>query len=125
MKTSARHWLTALCLAAPLTAPAAPPAANTASSDAPMTIAARQAWRAGLRDGRKAHQAKDYAGAIQGFDRALAAFPDDPRALSERGWARFQAGDLPARGRGRRPPRPGAHHRTQLRASALYNLGRI
>ena len=44
-----------------------------------------KAYNAGLLAGRKATVDKDYAAAIKGFDEALTARPDDPRALSERG----------------------------------------
>ena len=52
-----------------------------------------KAYNAGLLAGRKATVDKDYAAAIKGFDEALTARPDDPRALSERGYAKLLARD--------------------------------
>lgn len=98
--------------------------AQTSGVDAVMSPAARAAWRAGLQAGRKAHLAKDFAAAVAAFSRALEAFPDDPRALMERGWAKFQAGDLV----GAAADTEGALKRSSdplLRAAALYNLGRV
>ncbi len=57
----------------------------------------RAAYRAGMRTGRKATDAKKYAEAIAGFDAALVAKPNDARALGERGYARLLQGtDLDA-----------------------------
>jgi hypothetical protein len=54
----------------------------------------RKSYHAGLAAGRKATIDKDYPAAIKGFDEALAAKPDDPRALSERGYAKLLARDF-------------------------------
>ncbi|MCB9545311.1 MAG: tetratricopeptide repeat protein [Myxococcales bacterium] len=97
---------------------------QTSGADAPMTVAARAKWRAGLKAGREAHRAKDYTAAVAGFDRALAAFPDDPRALMERGWARFQAGDLAGAGADTKAAL-GRSTDQRLRGAAFYNLGRV
>jgi tetratricopeptide (TPR) repeat protein len=60
----------------------------------------RAAYRAGMRTGRKATDAKRWAEAIAGFDEALAAKPNDPRALGERGFAKLLEGkDLAAASR--------------------------
>lgn len=57
----------------------------------------REAYRLGLRKGRKETRAKRYQEAIAGFDAALAAKPNDARALGERGYARLLEGaDLDA-----------------------------
>lgn len=57
----------------------------------------REAYRLGLRKGRKATRAKRYQEAIAGFDEALAAKPHDARAVGERGYARLLEGaDLDA-----------------------------
>jgi len=55
-----------------------------------------KAYHAGLSAGRKATLEKDYPAAIKGFDEALAARPEDPRALSERGYAKLLARDFKA-----------------------------
>lgn len=58
---------------------------------------AREAYRAGMRAGRKATDKKQWSDAIVGFDQALAAKKGDPRALGERGFARLLEGkDLAA-----------------------------
>jgi len=75
-------------------APARPAGIDAAVIDDP---AARTAYRAGMRTGRKATDAKRYADAIAGFDAALTAKPQDARALGERGYARLLEGaDLDA-----------------------------
>ncbi len=62
--------------------------------------AVRRAYVAGMREGRKATRAMDYKTAIAAFDRALAAKPNDPRALGERGYAQLlDGGDLDAAAR--------------------------
>ncbi|MDQ3365579.1 MAG: tetratricopeptide repeat protein [Myxococcota bacterium] len=70
------------------------PPGDAAAVDDP---AVRDAYRAGMRKGRKATAAKRYAEAIAGFDAALVAKPNDARALGERGFARLLEGsDLAA-----------------------------
>lgn len=88
--------------------PVTPPAAGSAVPAAPVTAPppdaqppedpkVRAAYRAGMREGRKATDAKRYKVAIAGFDAALAAKPNDARALGERGYARLLEGsDLDA-----------------------------
>ena len=59
--------------------------------------AATAAYRAAMKRGRVATDAKHYADAIAAFGDALAARPDDARAQSERGYARLLDGtDLEA-----------------------------
>jgi tetratricopeptide (TPR) repeat protein len=53
-------------------------------------------YRSSLAAGRKATVDKNYTKAIEAFDAALAARPQDPRALSERGYARLLARDFTA-----------------------------
>ena len=62
--------------------------------DAALSADQRRGYREALKEGRELHLAKDYAGAVAAFDRALAIREDDARALGEKGWAQFQAGDL-------------------------------
>lgn len=77
-----------------------PPLSGSAAGSAapaPEDPAVRAAYRAGMRAGRKATDAKKYAEAITGFDAALVAKPNDSRALGERGYARLLQGtDLAA-----------------------------
>lgn len=80
---------------------AAPKAGKRAPKPpAPEDPKARAAYRDGMRKGRKATDAKQWAEAIAGFDAALAAKKGDPRALGERGFARLLEGsDLAAASR--------------------------
>ena len=88
-----------------------------------FTRADRAAFLKPLDAGRRKSRAKDYAGALVEFDRALAVAPSDPRVLAEVGWAAFNANELPrAENANRRAlaltKDPG------LRAQILYNAGR-
>ncbi len=83
----------------PATGSAAPAAATAPPPDAlpPEDPKVRAAYRAGMREGRKATDAKRYKVAIAGFDAAIVAKPNDARALGERGYARLLEGsDLDA-----------------------------
>lgn len=53
-----------------------------------------KAYNAGMAKGRAATRAKEFTAAISGFDDALAAKPDDARALSERGYAKLLMRDF-------------------------------
>jgi hypothetical protein len=77
-----------------------------------------------LESGRDLHEKKDYAGAMKAFQEALTVAPDDPRALSELGWAAFFAKDLDL---AESSTRKALERATEpyLKASAYYNLGRI
>jgi tetratricopeptide (TPR) repeat protein len=85
---------------------------------------ARKKYRVALERGRKLEQAGDHAGAISAFEEALAVRPDDPKTLSELGWAAFHAG---AFDRAEDATRKAIAHAStaQQKAAALYNLGRI
>lgn len=50
-------------------------------------------YREAMERGRKATQSRDFRGAVEAFDAALAARPADARAISERGYARVLAKD--------------------------------
>ena len=86
--------------AAPVVEAAAPSKVVDASADVPDKDAAtgltpeqrRSYWEAVL-EGRKRTLAKKYEAAIASFTLALDAVPDDARALSERGYARYLSGD--------------------------------
>ena len=71
-------------------APAPPP--PVAAPVKPHPEVDRAAYRAGMRTGRKATDAKRYAEAVTAFDAALVAKPGDPRALGERGFAKLLEG---------------------------------
>lgn len=51
-------------------------------------------YREGLAAGREHTAREEYAAAIAGFDAALTAAPDDPRALAGRGYVRLLTGEL-------------------------------
>ena len=70
----------------------APVVKPVAKAPPPEDPKARAAYRAGMRKGRKATDAKKWAEAIDGFNAALAAKPADARALGERGFARLLEG---------------------------------
>jgi tetratricopeptide (TPR) repeat protein len=92
--------------------------------DKALTRDDRAAYVKALNDARDFHRKKSYAAAITAFDRALAIYPDDPRALSEKGWSEFFAKNLDAAERDTRD----AIARTTdpaLLGSSHYNLGRI
>lgn len=72
----------------------APP--RPSKEKAPIPKAKRDAYTEGLGKGRKETLAKRYDAAIAAFDAALAALPGDPRALSERGYAKLLAGKTTA-----------------------------
>lgn len=77
-----------------------------------------------MADARALHEKKDYAGAVRGFQGALVIAPDDPRGLSELGWAAFFLNDLDlAEGSTRKAIELAKE--PYLKASSYYNLGRI
>lgn len=97
--------------------------ARRADASAPSASDRKEALRA-LEEGRRKSRAKDYAGALAAFERALAITPEDARVLSEVGWAALQAGDLDRADAANR--RALAHaHEPKLRAAILYNAGRV
>jgi len=94
--------------ASAVTSAGAAPSVGSASASASANAAQRekkkplsaderaklQSYHAALSAGRKATLDKDYPAAIKAFDGALAAKPEDPRALSERGYAKLLARDF-------------------------------
>jgi hypothetical protein len=77
-----------------------------------------------MAEGREAFTKQDYAAAVVAFERALVATPDDPRALSELGWAALHAGDLALAERVLvRATEQGGEPR--IAAASFYNLGRV
>lgn len=111
---------------APAPAPPAPtPSARaTPKADPALSAEQRAAWGKAMEEARALHRKKAYAKAIARFNDALLLFPDDPRALNERGWAELFAGQLDAAEADTRK----AIARTtdpNLIGSSYYNLGRI
>ncbi len=103
---------------------AAPAPAPPAARLPPPTKAARRAYRQHLAAGRKHAAARAWGEAVTEFEAALAALPHDGRALSELAWAAFNAGDHDkARKAGRESVL--AANDPKVKASSLYNLGRV
>jgi tetratricopeptide (TPR) repeat protein len=98
--------------------------AEGGKGDAALTAEERARYQKFLNEGRSLHEKKDYAGAVKAFEQALAIAPDDPRALSELGWAAFFAKDLD---RAEESTKKAIERATEpyLKASSYYNLGRI
>lgn len=86
--------------------------------------AARREYRRRLSTGRKLARARKWGEATVEFEGALAAIPMDGRALSELGWAAFQAGDH-ARARKANADAVKVTSEPVLKAASLYNLGRV
>ncbi len=108
--------------AAPAAAPVKPP--PRAKRPAPIAPEKRREYIARLRAGRAHAKGKRWGEAVSEFEAALVAVPLDDRALSELGWAAFQAGDLDkaekANGDSVR-----VSSQPDLKAASLYNLGRV
>ncbi len=94
------------------------------SSVPEYTAEQRKSYRTHLEAGRKLAHAGKWGEACREFESALEAVPMDARALSELGWAAFQAGDYDLATKSnadsvRAAADPG------LEAAGLYNLGRV
>lgn len=98
--------------------------ASMLAAAAVMVIAAPDAYHSAMSEGRRLEGKGDHAGAIEAFTKALAAHPDDAEALSELGWAAFQAHDL-ERAHTATEQAIAAAKDPKVKAGALYNLGRI
>lgn len=88
------------------------------------TAEQNERYRAHLRAGRSLGRDQRWGEAMREFERALEAMPMDGRALTELGWAAFQAGDYD-RARAANRDATGASTDAKVRAAALYNLGRV
>lgn len=99
--------------------PAAPakPAAPT------ITKEQRAKYHAHLEQGRKHSKASAWAEAIEELEAALALVPGDDRALGELSWAAFSSGDH-AKAREAALAASRGTTRPNIKAAALYNLGR-
>lgn len=99
------------------------PSAGPDTSAAPSATAApesRAKFLKLLEEGRKKARAKDFAGALAAFDRALAITPDDARVLSEIGWAALNAGEL---GRDYEPGAFGVHNEARVVGGEARTFG--
>lgn len=101
-----------------------------ASTQAPASREAlsaeeRRRFQAAVAEGRRLHGQRDFEGAIEAYARALDLLPDDPRTLSEQGWAMLFAGRLDEAEAVLRRAEAGVGDEPRLYASILYNLGRV
>ena len=86
--------------------------------------AADSVYKAALSRGRQSLASGYYAEAVQGFEAAIRARPDDVVALSELGWAALMSGDA-TRARTATTTALSRPQAPRLRAATLYNLGRV
>lgn len=101
-------------------------ARDAAATAKPPTITPEQraAYRRHLAAGRELARDAKWRDAAAEFDKALEAVPMDGRALSELGWASFQAGDF-ERARDANRKSVLASGDAAVKAASLYNLGRV
>ena len=69
-----------------------PAATRPPRSRETLSAEERRKYSSALDRGRRLHGEEDYDGAIEAYGDALALLPDDPRTLSELGWAQIFAG---------------------------------
>ena len=91
---------------------------------APISPEKRREYAARLRAGRAHAKARRWGEAVAEFEAALVAIPMDDRALSELGWAAFQAGDH-AKAEKANADSVRVSSQPELKAASLYNLGRV
>jgi len=89
-----------------------------------VTAEQRKAYLEALKGGRALAREKKWAEAKARFEAALKEIPMDSMALSELGWAAFQAGDMAT---ARKANRDSVNAATadKIKAASLYNLGRV
>ena len=124
-ETAAKVEPGAAAAAAATASPIDAGSASGAASDAMgPTSAERALFRKHVAAGRSLTKAEKWGDAVPEFEAALAAIPDDGRALSELGWAAFNAGDYEL---ARTANAGSVIHSTdpKVKAASLYNLGRI
>jgi tetratricopeptide (TPR) repeat protein len=96
----------------------------TATAKRPqISRARRQAYLKHLVRGRAAARSKRWADAVEAFEAALVVRPLDALALGELGWAAFQSGDF-KKARVANSKAVLTAMRPEVKAAALYNLGR-
>jgi hypothetical protein len=98
--------------------------AGARAAPAPISRETRATYKKHLSAGRKAAKAAKWPEAMKELEAALAAIPGDDRALGELSWAAFSAGDHE---RARKAGRASVLAATdpKVKASSLYNLGRV
>jgi tetratricopeptide (TPR) repeat protein len=109
----------------PLTDEAAPAATRSQASPDALGADERQRFQSAVAEGRRLHGQRDFEGAIEAYGRALDVLPDDPRTLSELGWATLFTGRLDEAEAVLRRAEAGVGDDDRLRAAILYNLGRV
>jgi tetratricopeptide (TPR) repeat protein len=95
-----------------------------AAKPPPIAPEQRAAYRRHLAAGRELAGDNKWRDAAVEFEAALEAIPMDGRALSELGWASFQAGDFD-RARDVNRKSVLASSEAAVKAASLYNLGRV
>ncbi len=90
----------------------------------PISPEKRREYARHLRSGRAHAKGKRWGEAVGEFEKALAAVPMDDRALSELGWAAFQAGDYDKAEKANADS-VRVSSTPELKAASLYNLGRV
>lgn len=98
--------------------------ARDAIAKAVYTPAQKKRYRRHLATGRRLADARKWGEATREFEKALEVIAMDGRALSELGWAAFQAGDY-ALARSANHDAVRAATDRNVRAASLYNLGRV
>lgn len=76
-----------------------------------------------MKAGDQSERNQQWAEALAEFELALAAKPDDPRALAEVGWTAYHAGKLARAKQASIAAVAAAASDAKLRAAALFNLG--
>ncbi len=90
-----------------------------------LSSAERRRFDDAVSEGRRRHGERDYEGAMISYGVALEVVPFHPRTLSEKGWAALFAGKLDDAQAALDEALAGAGDDETLRASILYNLGRV
>lgn len=100
------------------------PKKATPKEDKKLTAAEQKTYKAALKEGRTNHTKKKYKDAIASFEKALAVNPDDPRAMSELGYAAYFDKDYAKAEEFTRKAIDRSSD-PDIRGSSLYNLGLI
>jgi hypothetical protein len=90
----------------------------------PISATAQVSYQKALKQGRALHKKKKYPEAVAAFQEALKAIPDDPRALSELGYAAYFDKDF-ALARESTQKSIDLSADANIKAASLYNLGLI
>ena len=90
----------------------------------PAARAEPASYKQSMADGTRLMTARDYAAAAKAFEAALAAKPEDARALAELSWAQFSAGEFETAAQTAVAAQTAAGSDHTLLAMVLYNHGR-